>query len=47
MRNRGFTRLLVRGRDRVQAIALWFVMAHNFMQMRFLKKRRQDQPVAA
>jgi transposase len=28
-RNRGLVRLLVRGRDKVKAIALWFAIAHN------------------
>ncbi|MBV8431691.1 MAG: transposase [Solirubrobacterales bacterium] len=28
-RNRGLTRLLVRGVDKVRAIALWFATVHN------------------
>jgi transposase len=30
-RNRGLVRLLVRGREKVKAIALWFAIAHNVM----------------
>jgi len=31
-RNRGLTRLLVRGRARVRAVLLWFALAHNMMR---------------
>ena len=30
-RNRGLTRLLVRGREKVKAVLLWFALAHNMM----------------
>lgn len=46
MRNRGLTRLLVRGLDKVKAVGLWFVLAHNFMQMRFLRARLPHQAAA-
>jgi transposase len=46
MRNRGLTRLLVRGLKKVKAIALWYVWAYNFQQTRFLCKAAA-QPVAA
>jgi hypothetical protein len=36
MRNRGLTRLLVRGLKKVLAVGLWYVLAYNFMQRRFL-----------
>lgn len=47
MRNRGFTRLLVRGRDKANAVGLWFALAHNFMQMRFLRAHQQSERAAA
>lgn len=31
-RNRGLTRLLVRGREKVRAVLLWFALAHNLMR---------------
>jgi transposase len=40
MRNRGFTRLLVRGKAKAKAIALWHVTAFNFLQTRFLRRKR-------
>lgn len=46
MRNRGLTRLLVRGLDKVKAVGLWFVLAHNFMQTRYLRAQPQS-PAAA
>ena len=30
-RNRGLTQFLVRGLEKVKAIALWFALAHNMM----------------
>lgn len=36
MRNRGLTRLFVRGLKKVKAVALWYVTAYNFLQSRFL-----------
>lgn len=36
MRNRGLQRLLVRGIQKVKSIALWYVTAYNFLQMRRL-----------
>lgn len=36
-RNRGLVRLLVRGVQRVKAIALWFAVAHNVMRARSLR----------
>jgi hypothetical protein len=33
-RNRGLQRLLVRGLEKVKAVALWYVTAYNFMQIR-------------
>jgi transposase len=32
LRNRGFQRLLLRGRDKVRAVLLWFAVAHNLMR---------------
>ncbi len=47
MRNRGLTRLVVRGMKKVQAVGLWYVLAYNFMQRRFLvAKAAQLQPAA-
>ena len=31
-RNRGLQRLMVRGLNKVKAIALWFALAHNLMR---------------
>jgi hypothetical protein len=31
-RNRGLTRLLVRGREKVRAVLLWFAIAHNLLR---------------
>lgn len=31
-RNRGLTRLLVRGREKVRAVLLWFALAHNLLR---------------
>jgi transposase len=39
MRNRGFRQLLVRGLEKANAIGLWHVTAHNFLQARFLTSR--------
>lgn len=36
MRNRGLYRLLVRGLKKVKAVALWYVQAYNFLQIRRL-----------
>lgn len=36
MRNRGFTRLLVRGLRKALAVGHWYVLAYNFMHRRFL-----------
>ncbi len=47
MRNRGLTRLVVRGMKKVKAVGLWYVMAYNFMQRRFLvAKAAKLQPSA-
>lgn len=44
MRNRGLTRLMVRGLEKVKAIGLWHVCAYNFLQKRFLiAKATQSQ----
>jgi transposase len=43
MRNRGLRLLKVRGREKVKAVALWFVHAHNFL----LVKNRLQLPIAA
>jgi transposase len=32
LRNRGLQRLLLRGRDKVRAVLLWFAVAHNLMR---------------
>jgi transposase len=45
MRNRGLTRLLVRGLKKVKAAALWYVTTYNFLQSRFLMAQAaQAQP---
>jgi transposase len=36
MRNRGLTRLLIRGLKKAKAAALWYVTTYNFLQSRFL-----------
>jgi transposase len=36
MRNRGLQRFLVRGLNKVKAVALWYVAAYNFLQIRRL-----------
>jgi hypothetical protein len=36
MRNRGLQRFLVRGLEKVKAVALWYVAAYNFLQIRRL-----------
>jgi hypothetical protein len=36
VRNRGLQRLVVRGLERVTAVALWYVSAYNFLQIRRL-----------
>jgi transposase len=38
MRNRGLTRLLVRGLDKAKAVLLWHVTAFNFRQRLFLER---------
>jgi transposase len=40
MRNRGFVRLLLRGREKANAVALWFATAHNFLQALLLRARQ-------
>jgi hypothetical protein len=37
MRNRGLTRVLVRGIDKVKAVVLWHVHAYNFLTLRRLQ----------
>jgi IS5 family transposase len=32
-RNRGLLRFLVRGLDKVKAVALWYALAHNMTRM--------------
>lgn len=32
LRNRGLQRLMLRGRDKVRAVLLWFAVAHNLMR---------------
>jgi transposase len=39
MRNHGLTRLLVRGIQKVKAVALWYAVAFNFRQRLFLEHR--------
>lgn len=39
MRNRGFRSLCVRGLKKVFAAAQWYVLAYNFLQIRFLTKK--------
>ena len=41
MRNRGLQRFVVRGKEKVKAVVLWFVHAHNFLRIQTL------QPAAA
>lgn len=36
-RNRGLTRLLVRGREKVRAVLLWFALAHNLLRASCLR----------
>ena len=43
-RNRGLQRLLVRGVEKVRAIALWFALAHNMMRTFALKGRPEALP---
>ncbi len=38
MRNRGLTRVLVRGIDKVKAVVLWYVHAYNFLTITRLLK---------
>jgi transposase len=45
LRNRGLYRLLVRGIQKARAVLLWFVLAHNLMQV--VNLRRNSQPIAA
>jgi transposase len=45
LRNRGLYRLLVRGIQKARAVLLWFVLAHNLIQVVLL--RRNSQPIAA
>ena len=48
MRNRGLTKLVVRGMTKVKAVALWHVVRYNFLQTRFLRTTaEQARPVAA
>jgi transposase len=47
MRNRGLTRLLVRGNKKVAAIGLWHIIAYNFLQSRFLARRASQVQLAA
>jgi len=47
MRNRGLTRLVVRGIKKVQAVGLWYVLAYNFMQRRFLVAKAAQLQSAA
>ena len=37
LRNRGLQRLLLRGRDKVRAVLLWFAVAHNLMRAMALR----------
>jgi transposase len=37
LRNRGLQRLLLRGRDKVRAVLLWFALAHNVMRAAALR----------
>jgi hypothetical protein len=45
LRNRGLQRLLVRGRDKVRAVLLWFALAHNLL--RTVALRLAAAPAAA
>lgn len=48
MRNRGLTRLFVRGLSKVKAVALWHVTAYNFLQTLFLIRVKEGiRPAAA
>jgi hypothetical protein len=38
LRNRGFQRLLLRGREKVRAVLLWFAVAHNLMRAVALRR---------
>jgi hypothetical protein len=38
LRNRGFQRLLLRGRDKVRAVLLWFAVAHNLLRAVALRR---------
>ncbi len=38
-RNRGLYRLLVRGLRKVEAILLWYALAHNLVQVRNLRAK--------
>jgi len=38
MRNRGLTRLMVRGLEKVKAVILWYVTAYNFQQRLYLER---------
>jgi transposase len=38
MRNRGLTRVLVRGMERVKSVVLWYVHAHNFLTISRLRR---------
>ena len=40
-RNRGLRQFPVRGMVKVRAVVLWYVLAHNLMQMAYLTARAQ------
>jgi transposase len=46
-RNRGLVRLLVRGREKVKAVALWFAIAHNLVCGLRLRLEATQQRVGA
>lgn len=46
MRNRGLTRLFVRGMEKVKSIGLWHVLAYNFLQVRFLTAKQAHLAIA-
>jgi hypothetical protein len=40
LRNRGLYRFLVRGLHKARAVLLWFVLAHNLIQILNLRQQR-------
>jgi transposase len=46
LRNRGFQRLLLRGRDKVRAVLLWFAVVHNLLRAVALRRGAGPAPAA-